>query len=77
MPNSRLDLHKVARAVSPEAKAPSNTPQVQSPSRKERPALLTDFLRRCDQGGLPSASSSDSLSDNTPTRYRSKGEPSM
>lgn len=72
MPNSRFDLAGVIRSPSPEKK-PITT--ARSPM-KQRPTILTDFLKRCDQPGLTSASSSvDSISEassfeETPTRYR-------
>ncbi|KAG8785435.1 hypothetical protein FRC15_001348 [Serendipita sp. 397] len=75
MPNSRLELERVARK-DPSEVSPSTA--IMSPVQmlKHRPTILTDFLRRCDQPGLTSAASSaDSLStvsslEDTPTRNK-------
>lgn len=79
MPSSRLDLQGAATPLA-EVKPSSGILVAPSPApRKEKPTLLTDFMRRFEHPTLHSASSSESLSaysseDNTPTRYKPKGK---
>ncbi|KAG8834703.1 hypothetical protein FRC17_007609 [Serendipita sp. 399] len=78
MPSSRLELERVARQASPDLSPSTGHAPIRSPAQmlKQRPTILTDFLRRCDQSGLTSAASSaDSLStvsslEDTPTRTK-------
>lgn len=88
LPSSRFDLQKLASPPSPEevlsptaaiAKSPAVAVPTHAVASRPRPTILIDFMRRHESGGLPSASSVESLSalssggDSTPTRYRLKG----
>ncbi|PVG02484.1 kinase-like protein [Serendipita vermifera] len=74
MPASRFDLQSMVQsAVEPEPMPQPSVSKIPSQPIKQRPTILTNFIRRVDSGLLSASSSASSLSaESTPTHYKFK-----